>query len=75
MILASKIFSCLPFEASSVAPWTSSFLCFQIASEAEIPEVPNEGWSEVCHGIDIMEVPEGVILVVYLEPCGGDSTA
>ena len=31
MILASRIFSCFSFEASSVAPWTSSFLCFQIA--------------------------------------------
>ena len=44
-------------------------------SEAEISEVSNEGWSEVCHGIVSMEVPEGVVLVVYLEPCHGDSTA
>ena len=45
-------------------------------SESEIPEVPNEGWSEVCRGIFIMEVPEGVVLVVCLEPlCRGDSTA
>ena len=44
-------------------------------SEAEIPEVSNEGWSEVCRGIFIMEVLEGVVLVVCSESCRGDSTA
>ena len=43
--------------------------------EAEIPEVSHKGWSEVCIGIFIMEVSEGVVLVLCLEPRRGDSTA
>ena len=44
-------------------------------SEAEILEMSHKGWSEVCRGIFIMEVPEGVVLVVCSEPRRGDSTA
>ena len=44
--------------------------------EAEIPEVSHKGWSEVCRGVFIMEVSEGVVLVVCSEPrCAGDSAA
>jgi hypothetical protein len=43
--------------------------------EAEIPEVSHKGWSEMCRGVFIMEVSEGVVLVVCSEPRRGDSTA
>ena len=30
--------------------------------EAEIPEVSHKGWSEVCRGVFVIEVSEGVVL-------------
>ena len=43
-------------------------------SESEISEMSHKDWSELCCGIFIMEVPEGVVLVVCSEPRRGDST-
>jgi hypothetical protein len=43
--------------------------------KAEIPEVSHKGGSEVCRGVFIVEVSEGVVLIVCFEPCRGDSTA
>ena len=43
--------------------------------DTEIPEVSHKGWSDVCCDVFVVEVSEGVILVVCLKPRRGGATA